>query len=76
MEITLTKGLLTVTKTGTATHAAAIKIFVISEKVLIFAVPIFRDLSLERCSSGLRGTPGKRVYSKRVSRVRISVSPQ
>ena len=31
---------------------------------------------LERCSSGLRGTPGKRVNSKRVSRVRISVSPQ
>ena len=31
---------------------------------------------LERCSSGLRGTPGKRVYSKRVSGVRISFSPQ
>ena len=30
----------------------------------------------ERCSSGLRGTPGKRVYAKSVSRVRISVSPQ
>lgn len=30
---------------------------------------------LERCSSGLRGTPGKRVYSKRVSGVRISFSP-
>ena len=30
---------------------------------------------LERCSSGLRGTPGKRVYPKRVSRVRISVFP-
>ena len=31
---------------------------------------------LERCSSGLRGTPGKRVYFKRVSGVRISFSPQ
>lgn len=31
---------------------------------------------MERCSSGLRGTPGKRVYSKRVSGVRISFSPQ
>ena len=31
---------------------------------------------LERCSSGLRGTPGKRVYPKRVSGVRISLSPQ
>ena len=30
----------------------------------------------ERCSSGLRGTPGKRVYPKRVSRVRIPISPQ
>ena len=30
----------------------------------------------ERCSSGLRGTPGKRVYPKRVSRVRIPNSPQ
>ena len=38
--------------------------------------PVFGNLSPERCSSGLRGTPGKRVYSKRVSRVRISVSPQ
>ena len=32
--------------------------------------------SLERCSSGLRGTPGKRVYDKIVSRVRIPISPQ
>ena len=31
---------------------------------------------LERCSSGLRGTPGKRVYDKIVSRVRIPISPQ
>ena len=31
---------------------------------------------LERCSSGLRGTPGKRVYAKSVSRVRIPISPQ
>ena len=30
----------------------------------------------ERCSSGLRGTPGKRVYDKIVSRVRIPISPQ
>ena len=30
---------------------------------------------LERCSSGLRGTPGKRVYDKIVSRVRIPISP-
>ena len=29
----------------------------------------------ERCSSGLRGTPGKRVYDKIVSRVRIPISP-
>ena len=31
---------------------------------------------LERCSSGWRGTPGKRVYLQRVSRVRIPFSPQ
>ena len=31
---------------------------------------------MERCSSGLRGTPGKRVYDKIVSRVRIPISPQ
>ena len=37
--------------------------------------PCYRAV-LERCSSGLRGTPGKRVYSKRVSGVRISFSPQ
>ncbi len=37
--------------------------------------PCYRAI-LERCSSGLRGTPGKRVYSKRVSGVRISFSPQ
>ena len=37
--------------------------------------PYYRAV-LERCSSGLRGTPGKRVYSKRVSGVRISFSPQ
>lgn len=37
--------------------------------------PYYRAI-LERCSSGLRGTPGKRVYSKRVSGVRISFSPQ
>ena len=30
---------------------------------------------LERCSSGLRGTPGKRVYVKSVPRVRIPLSP-
>lgn len=36
--------------------------------------PCYRAV-LERCSSGLRGTPGKRVYSKRVSGVRISFSP-
>ena len=36
----------------------------------------FTGEALERCSSGLRGTPGKRVYPKRVSRVRIPVSPQ
>ena len=36
--------------------------------------PYYRAV-LERCSSGLRGTPGKRVYSKRVSGVRISFSP-
>ena len=30
----------------------------------------------ERCSSGWRGTPGKRVYVKSVSGVRIPVSPQ
>lgn len=30
----------------------------------------------ERCSSGLRGTLGKRVYSKRVPGVRIPFSPQ
>ena len=29
----------------------------------------------ERCSSGLRGTPGERVYPKRVSWVRIPLSP-
>ena len=34
-----------------------------------------REHILERCSSGLRGTPGKRVYDKIVSRVRIPISP-
>ena len=30
----------------------------------------------ERCKSGLIGTPGKRVYLKRVPGVRIPLSPQ
>ena len=38
--------------------------------------PIFANAKMERCSSGCRGTPGKCVYSKRVSRVRIPFSPQ
>ena len=33
------------------------------------------DKHQERCSSGLRGTPGKRVYAKSVSGVRIPLSP-
>ena len=48
-----------------------------------FNVAILQKLSVylqfkfrERCSSGLRGTPGKRVYDKIVSRVRIPISPQ
>lgn len=32
--------------------------------------------SKEGCSSGLRGALGKRIYPKRVSRVRIPLSPQ
>ena len=43
------------------------------ENNIIFAPS---KLPLERCSSGLRGTPGKRVYAKSVSRVRIPFSPQ
>ena len=30
---------------------------------------------VERCPSGLRSTPGKRVYANRVPRVRIPLSP-
>lgn len=38
-------------------------------------IHIADSLSKERCSSGLRGTPGKRVYLQRVSGVRIPVFP-
>ena len=36
---------------------------------------VFIEFWKERCSSGWRGTPGKRVYAKSVSRVRIPLSP-
>ena len=36
----------------------------------------FCKISLERCSSGWRGTPGKRVTGKTGSQVRILFSPQ
>ena len=38
-------------------------------------IHIADSLSKERCSSGLRGTPGKRVYLQRVSGVRIPLFP-
>ena len=38
-------------------------------------IHITDSLSKERCSSGLRGTPGKRVYLQRVSGVRIPLFP-
>ncbi len=49
--------------------------------ILDFAVAItifaaaFEKAHLERCPSGLRSTPGKCVYAKSVSGVRIPVSP-
>ena len=39
------------------------------------SIHIADSLSKERCSSGLRGTPGKRVYLQRVSGVRIPLFP-
>ena len=40
-------------------------------KLFLYFAPLF----LERCRSGLTGTPGKRVYLKRVPGVRIPLSP-
>ena len=40
-----------------------------------FFIYICSPKARERCSSGLRGTLGKRVYSKRVPGVRIPFSP-
>ena len=51
-------------------------IFCKKRKSTYLCSPDFWSVTLERCSSGLRGTPGKRVYAKSVSRVRISVSPE
>ncbi len=42
--------------------------------ITIFAAA-FEKAHLERCPSGLRSTPGKCVYAKSVSGVRIPVSP-
>ena len=42
-------------------------------KLVISALEIFK---MERCPSGRRSTPGKCVYLKRVSWVRIPLSPQ
>jgi hypothetical protein len=49
-------------------------------KLLVFfriLRPDFNEATVpERCKSGLIGTPGKRVYFKRVPGVRIPLSPQ
>ena len=45
------------------------------EIIATFA-PLFQNKRLERCSSGWRGTPGKRVAGKTGSQVRILFSPQ
>ena len=41
-----------------------------------FDTKFFGDKAEERCPSGLRSTPGKCVYFKRVPRVRIPLSPR
>ena len=48
-------------------------------KIFLYFAPLFFDpdaLIKERCRSGLTGTPGKRVYLKRVPGVQIPLSPQ
>ena len=47
-----------------------------SKIIRTFAPAFQKWRQKERCSSGLRGTPGKRVYVKSVSGVRIPLSPQ
>ncbi len=47
-----------------------------SKILFTFAADSEFTSDLERCSSGLRGTPGKRVNGKTVSGVRIPLSPQ
>jgi hypothetical protein len=47
---------------------------VFGASISIFAAA-FKKAHLERCPSGLRSTPGKCVYAKSVSGVRIPVSP-
>lgn len=48
------------------------------KKIYVILTRFFKTAKSERerCPSGLRSTPGKCVYSKRVSRVRIPLSPQ
>ncbi len=48
-------------------------------KIFSYFAPLFFRTAFivkERCRSGLTGTPGKRVYLKRVPGVRIPLSPQ
>ena len=47
-----------------------------SKILFTFAADSEFTSDLERCSSGLRGTPGKRVNGETVSGVRIHLSPQ